>query len=129
MIRYLQRQLVCWIAKSQVGKSDATKYWNGLLNPPYPPSWCGAFCLWCFHKVGVAKEGWVVGKGFLYRYPTTTTPQKGDVVYFTKYQHQAMIVGVSGDTLTLVNGNGNGGKVTLGTCKLKDASGFYNVIG
>lgn len=130
MIKYLQRQLVCFVAKSQLGLGDATKYWNGIVAKPYPASWCGAFCLWCYHRVGVARGvNWLVGTGFLYRYPTTTSPQKGDVAYFLKYQHEAMVVGVSGEDISLINGNGNGAVVTRGTVKKSAVTAFYNVIG
>jgi hypothetical protein len=130
VIKWLQRQAVCVVAKSQVGQSNASKYWQGLVAPPYPPSWCGAFTLWCFHRVGVARHVlWEIGSGYLSKFPTTSNPRKGDVAYFDKFQHEAIICGVTSTTVSLVNGNGTGSKVTLSTVPRNSVRAFFNVIG
>jgi hypothetical protein len=130
MLAWLKRKAVVLVAKSQVGKSDATKYWNGLLKPPYPPSWCGAFTLWAFHKIGVAKNiGWQVGQGYLFHFPITTNPKPGDIAYFDKFQHEAIVSSVTNDKIGLINGNGTAGKVTLSTVPKSTVRAFYNVIG
>jgi len=131
MLEWLKRKAVVLVAKSQVGQSDATKYWKsagdlGLMGA----SWCGAFTLWALHKVGVAKNVmWKAGSGYLSNFPITTTPKPGDIAYFNKLQHEAIVSSVTGDNIGLINGNGTGGKVSLSTVPRSSVTAFYNVIG
>lgn len=131
MFEWLKRRAVVLVAKSQVGNSDATKYWQSVGQPGLlGQSWCGAFTLWALHKVGVAKNVmWQVGSGYLSHFPITTTPQPGDIAYFDKYEHEAIVSSVNNDQIGLINGNGTGGKVSLSTVPKSSAKAFYNVIG
>lgn len=128
------RTRVAEAALSQVGSSDAAKYWADVL-PGYPASsypkdWCGGFALWALHQAGLAKDYvWVIGVGFLDRLHTTQNPDVGDVAYFDTNQHHAVIVGIdrAAGTMDLVNGNGTGGKVSTSTAPLSHAAGFYSI--
>ena len=107
------RHAVVGAAVSQMGKNDPTPYWLDVVGTPQPRSmaWCGAFALWALHQAGLALDKkWIPGQGFLMTHgslPQTKTPQPGDIAYFTKYEHHAVIANVYADkTMDLVNGNG-----------------------
>lgn len=119
-------------ARSELGKASSAPYWQNVLpgTPPsgWPKDWCGAFALWTLHQAGVLRERpWLIGTGFLYDFPTTTHPQPGDIAYFDHNQHQAVVVAVNGDEISLVNGNGNNGTVSASTVDKSEVSAFYSV--
>lgn len=124
-----KRERVVAAALSQVGKSDAEKYWADVMTTmERPRDWCGAFVLWALHRAGLARGWyWEVGKGFLYRLPTTRDPKPGDVAYFTTNQHHAVVTAVRPTEVDLVNGNGTGGKVTRSTAQRANVAGFYSI--
>lgn len=131
MLNRIRRWLVVYFAKSQVGNSDALKYWESAGAPTLlGKAWCGAFALWALHKAGVARNVlWQTGSGFLSHFPTTNNPQPGDIAYFNQYQHEAVVSSVTTSTVSLINGNGTGGKVTISTVPRSTVTAFYNVIG
>jgi hypothetical protein len=131
MFDWLKRRAVVLIASTQLGLSDASKYWKSVGQPQLMgQSWCGAFTLWALHKVGIARNVmWQVGSGYLSHFPITTNPQPGDIAYFDKYEHEAIVSKVVGSTVNLINGNGTGGKVTASTVPISTVKAFYNVIG
>lgn len=130
------RKRVVDAARSQVGKRELAAYFADAA-PQYsavdPPEWCGIFALWCLHQAGLAKnKTWKTGLGFLETnppLPKTMQPKPGDIAYFTKFQHQAVIVGVDGDQLEDVNGNGAGGVVSVSHPKVSDAFAIYSIAG
>lgn len=126
------RKKVVTAAMKDLGASDATKYWRDVMpgaTGGFPPSWCGAYTLWALHQAGLAKDwNWVVEKGYMSKLPTTKTPKMGDMAYFAKLQHQAIVKSVNPNgTVTLINGNGIGGKVTLSDKPIKDVTAFYSI--
>lgn len=128
------RARVARAASGQLGRSDANAYWADVLpgTPPsgYPKDWCGAFALWALHQAGLAKDrNWIIGEGFLAGFPTTQSPEVGDVAYFTTNQHQAVVVGVdlAGGTVSLVNGNGTGGAVSPSVTPISHVAAFYSI--
>ncbi len=131
MFNNIKRWLVVYFAKSQVNNSDALKYWQSAGAPQLMGQpWCGAFTLWALHKAGVAKDVlWQTGSGYLSHFPTTTTPRSGDIAYFNKFQHEAIVSSVTNGSVSLINGNGTGGKVTFSTVPKSSVTAFYNVIG
>jgi len=131
MLDWLKRRAVVFVASTQLGLSDASKYWQSVGQPALMgQSWCGAFTLWALHKVGIARNVmWQVGSGYLSHFPITTTPKPGDIAYFDKYEHEAIVSKVAGSTVNLINGNGTGGKVTASTVPISTVKAFYNVIG
>jgi surface antigen len=58
----------------------------------------------------------------------TTKPKIGDIAYFTTNQHHAVVVGVNGDSIQIVNGNGLGGKVTVSTTTRAAVTAFYSIV-
>lgn len=108
-------------------------YWKRVLGPtwkgPYPPHWCAAFALWSIQEAGLAPGvlqlvDRVNGKGWGFCIPQGLTPtvgawckhktaaeirtriQPGDVAYFERNQHHAIVeqVAENGDVWT-IDGN------------------------
>lgn len=131
MFNKIKRWLVVYFASREVGNSSPLKYWQSAgASQLLGQAWCGAFALWALHKAKVATNVfWKTGSGFLSNFPTTLTPQSGDIAYFNQYQHEAVISSVTSDTVSLINGNGTGGKVTTSTVPRSSVTAFYNVIG
>lgn len=130
------RRRVVEIARGELGSRDVQKY-IALAAPQFAgqkPEWCGIFALWALKTAGLAPgKMWKTGLGFLETsppLPKTTNPQPGDIAYYTKYQHQAIVARNLGDGRTEnVNGNGQGGVVTLSTPLISDAAAFYSIRG
>lgn len=103
-------------AVSQLDNTDPTPYWDDVLSPEEkrPKDWCGAFALWCLHQAGLALGiKWKIGYpyGFLLvppnALPTVRVPKPGDIAYFDRSQHHAVVEQVHSDgTVSLINGNG-----------------------
>lgn len=124
-------RIVAW-AESQEGLSDPSPYWQSALDTPKgPKSWCGAFVLTALHKAGLATSSrWFVGKGLertLPKLTRTSAPQRGDIAYYTKQQHMAIVADVKDGLVRLVNGNGAGGRVTINERPLSDAAAYYSI--
>lgn len=110
-------------------------YWKDVLTPTDyltpPKEWCGAFVLWALHQAGLALDVlWKVGIGFIspQKLPTTLNPKPGDIAYFTHYGHQAIVKSVNNDgTVTIINGNGTGGLITISSPKMSDVTAFYSI--
>lgn len=117
------RARVVAAALSQVGQSDPQKYWAEVapgVVVQKGTDWCGGFALWALHQAGLALDRkWIFGKGFILvgpkPLPTTRSPIAGDILYANKNQHQAIVSAVNGDVVSLVNGNGTGGRVSVST--------------
>jgi hypothetical protein len=126
------RLRIAQYAQSQLGRASAAPYWQDVLPgvPPsgWPPDWCGAFALWAIHQAGLLRaRPWLIGTGFLYDFPTTSNPQPGDIAYFDHNQHQAVVVAVLGNQISLVNGNGTRGAVSASTVDKSEVSAFYSI--
>lgn len=130
------RQRVAQAALSQMGSTDKAKYWASALPGQNPAGldWCGAFALWCLHQAGFAVDWfWKIGAGFLmttqHSLPITTTPKLGDIAYFTKNQHEAVVIGVDNvnRTVQLANGNGNLGAVSPSTIPWNSVTAFFSI--
>lgn len=126
------RSKVVSAAVSQVGLSDGAKYWRAVgPGMDYTKEWCGTFALWAIQQAGLAQGWtWMIGPktpGFLYRLRITKDPKPGDIAYFTKNQHHAVVTGVTGTHVDLVNGNGTGGRVTVSTAPRSNVAAFYSI--
>jgi hypothetical protein len=115
------RQKVANAAAGQMDKDDPTPYWVDVMGPGiHPKDWCGAFALWALHQAGLALgTKWKPTLGFLLvppnALPQTKTPKVGDIAYFNKSQHHAVVRKVNADnTVDLVNGNGYNPKIANG---------------
>jgi hypothetical protein len=125
-----KRNKIVKAALGEVGKADLVKYWTDTYGQYEPEEWCGVFALWALHQGGIAKSWkWEVGKGFLYKLPTTLVPKPGDIAYLTKNQHEAVVIKVNNDIITLANGNGWNHVVSLSTTPRSDITAFYSIEG
>lgn len=118
-------------AMTQVGKANLDTYFAAVA-PQYVgehPQWCGIFALWALYTAGVAPADvkWKTGYGFLYRLPQTSNPKPGDVAYFEKLQHQALVKWVKDGQVGLINGNGAGGVVSESVAPLEKAKAYYSI--
>ena len=130
------RQRVAKAALGEIGSTNKAKYWASALPGQNPAGldWCGAFALWTLHQAGIAADWfWKIGVGFLmttqHSLPITTTPKLGDIAYFTKNQHEAVVVGVDNvnRTVQLANGNGNMGAVSPSTIPWNSVTAFFSI--
>lgn len=126
------RALVITAAMGELGNSDGRRYFDGVTakNPgPKLPAWCGVFALWALHRAGLLSGvQWIYGKGFLFRLPRTLNPEPGDLAYFTRLQHHAIVKGLDGPNVTTIDGN-HGGKVELVTRPISTVAAFYSIKG
>jgi hypothetical protein len=120
-------------ARAEIGLQDPSKYWSGVLSsgPPYPPHWCGGFALWALKQAGIAADvDWQIGKGFCYNLPIVKTPKPGDIAYFSKLQHHAIVESISPDGTTLVTIDGNqqpGESVAVRVRPVASVTAFYSI--
>jgi len=126
------RVQVVQIAGSQLGKGDPSPYWRDAYGPVWTPglSWCGVFALWVLRQAGLTQAKWIAGKGFIYPVGLRPTfaPEPGDVAYFDKMQHQAIVAAVNTDgTVTLINGNGDSGKVSESRTPKTKVTAFFSI--
>lgn len=126
------RQAVINAALAEKGFPNPDKYWNDVLVDPTskPKEWCGALILYALHKVGLGLSiKWVPGLGFLDGVlPRTNNPKPGDIAYFTKNQHQALVKSVNPNgTITVINGNDTGGSITVKDIPRSNVAAFYSI--
>lgn len=124
------RKRVVDYARAQIGKKELDKYFRDAA-PQFigqQPSWCGIFALHCLHQAGLALDvTWKTGVGFLRAQDITTDPKPGDIAYYDKFQHQAIVAAVHGDTVDLINGNGAGGVVAPSSPEKSKARAYYSI--
>lgn len=113
------------------------EYWADVLplgTPPqdYPHEWCGALCLFSIHRAGLGlKVFWK--RGFAARVlrqrPLGELPEPGDVAYFTRYQHHAIVEKVDSEAATFdtIDGNQSPGIQRRWARKLSSAAAFYSL--
>jgi len=134
------REKIVSIAKSQEGKSDPDEYWRTVRpdgdNNVCPKSWCGIGYMWCLHVAhdGLRELEWKRGFGITSAFqaarlpfPMTRDPKPGDMAYFTKNQHHAVVEDVAGGLIRLVNFNGAGGKVTRNQVAYSAPAAYYSI--
>jgi hypothetical protein len=130
------RARVVAIARAELGERDPDKYWvevcPALVGRPHDVAWCGGFALWCLRHAGLVDWTWKPGMGFLelHGMPRVPLPEPGDVAYFAKNQHHAIVVGVGGGFVELVNGNGMTAPregVTETRVPLLSVTAFYSI--
>ncbi len=127
-----KRARVVAIAKRELGNGDASKYWSVVYPGKFVSSaisWCGGFALWALRMAGLTTANWIMGDGFIspLMLPVTNSPKPGDIAYFTKNQHQAIVEKVEGNNIYLVNGNGDGGKVSPSVVNRSSVAAFYSI--
>ena len=125
------RTAVLRAALSEIGVQQPSKYWSEVLPaaPGFSGAWCGGFALWALKQAGLAQDiQWEVGRGFCYRLSQTNDPKPGDIVYIDQpYQHHAILLGISGDTVRTVDGNQKGETVAIRERPRRSISAFYSI--
>lgn len=129
-----RQRLVAW-ARSQIGSRDSKSVWKSALEPgtpetDYPKDWCGGFLLAGLHAVGLASHVfWEIGTGFeLQHLSQTKTPKPGDIAYFDKNEHRALVTAVDpSGMVSLINGNGANGQVSTSTVPLSSVTAFFSI--
>jgi len=94
-------------------KERVLKIWRAVMppgtKPPYPASWCGAFCLFDLKQAGLAPGVfWHYKTGFVepQHLPRVLVPEPGDVAYYDRpYQHHALVELVDGLHVHTIDGN------------------------
>lgn len=125
-----KRARILEAARGELGRTEARKYFDGVTakNPgPSLPAWCGVFALWSLHRAGLLKGvEWVYGKGFLFRFATTRDPKPGDIAYFLRNQHHAIVERLDGANVVTIDGN-HLGEVARVSRPLSTVAAFYSV--
>jgi hypothetical protein len=109
------------------------EYWADVLPPgtpqrDYPEHWCGALCLFSIHRAGLGLEVFWRG-GFASReLKPVALPQPGDVAYFHRAQHHAIVesVDLAEHVFTSFEGNLVRGFGRRGRPRAS-AAGFYSI--
>lgn len=113
------------------------EYWADVLPPgtplrDYPPNWCGALCLFAIHRADLGPDVfWKAGfaSRVLRQLAPHELPQAGDVAYFTRNQHHAIVTDVNAlaGTFDSVDGNQSPGILRHWSRRLSSAAGFYSL--
>jgi hypothetical protein len=142
MLSSTQRDIrgeVVRLVENERANPDVDKYWAEILpgSTPknHPPSWCGALILWALHKAGLTNAPWKVGAGFIYplKLARTSSPQVGDIAYFDKFQHHALVSEVLPGKVALLNGNSTRsarypeGAITRSIKSLGEVTAFFSI--
>jgi hypothetical protein len=86
------------------------------------------FALWCLRQAGLTDKTWVDGKGFAMGWlPVVQLPEPGDIAYFNRFQHYAIVERCENGRVWLINGNGAGGKVTASDRPISDAALYFSI--
>jgi hypothetical protein len=113
------------------------EYWADVLPPEtplrdYPAEWCGALCLFAIHRAELGHDVYWKG-GFAARVlrqrPIGELPEPGDVAYFKRYQHHAIVERVDAEAATFdsIDGNQAPGIRRVAGRKLSAAAAFYSL--
>lgn len=122
---------------ANAGQNNYTKYWRDIKPDYQGQPWCACFVTWCFEKAFGRENTKKLLKHYPYVYcPTMASlfelyanPKCGDIVIFKHggvFTHTGIVISVSGDYFTTVEGNTSGGSAIIanggGVCK----KGYYN---
>lgn len=139
----------CSIAEAEIGiqdpnENDMTKYgtWYGMNGV----SWCAIFVSWCANQAGLLTEAqnapaprvkkeaavsnmrdWYNGNSRLISANSSADVKPGDLAFFAS--HVGIVVSVSGNTITLVEGNCGKNVAKYSYTNFSGASGTITSIG
>jgi hypothetical protein len=109
------RERVVAIARGELGEQNPSKYYAEaapiyLGTKPNEKSWCGVFALWCLRRAGLTDWTWKDGVGFVFdgktqRLPSVSLPEPGDIAYFARNQHYAIVERVENGFVHTIDGN------------------------
>lgn len=123
--------------KPAANPARVREYWADVLPPAtptqdYPKEWCGALCLFSIHRAELGPDVFWKG-GFaarcLRQLEPGQLPEPGDVAYFAKYQHHAIVeaVDAGAGTFDSVDGNQAPGILRHAGRKLSAVAAFYSI--
>jgi hypothetical protein len=110
----------------EVGAPQFVGHWHAI-------SWCGGYALRCLRRALGVDWTWRHSLGFLevQGLPKTSLPEVGDVAYYARNQHHAVVTAIpGGGMVTVVNGNGLPAPlegVTETTRPLSEATAYYSI--
>lgn len=93
------------------------EYWRAVLPTHWTDAqvdqyqfkhWCGGFTLFCLHAAGLAAGvHWRDGLGYVepQRLPRVTVPRPGDIAYYERNSHYALVERVRGNVFDSIDGN------------------------
>lgn len=121
---------------ANAGSNNYTKYWADIEPSYQGQPWCATFVTWCFEIALGAVRAKELLKHYPFIYCPTlaakgkadgqiySVPKAGDVVLFYRggtYAHTGIVIAVSGDTISTIEGNTSGGSTIIanggGVCK------------
>lgn len=113
------------------------EYWADVLPPgtpvhDYPKHWCGALCLFALHRAELGLDVFWRG-GFaarvLRQIEKGEVPKPGDVAYFKRNQHHAIVehVDALARTVDTIDGNQEPGIVRKLARPFGSVAGFYSL--
>lgn len=113
------------------------EYWADVMPPgtpahDYPKEWCGALCLFCLHRAELGQTlFWRAGFAAraLRQLGPKELPRSGDVAYFARYQHHAIVESVDAQARTFdsIDGNQGPGILRHAGRQLAAAAAFYSI--
>jgi hypothetical protein len=123
------------LVKAEEGHGEEPDYWleaYGSVPKKGAFAWCGVFALWALRRLGLTSMMWQTGPkayGFIFpcKLPVTYDPKPGDIAYFTRNQHHAIVLAVQGEYVSLCNGNGVNGCVSIGVTPRKSVASFFSI--
>jgi hypothetical protein len=123
------------LVRAEEGNGEEPDYWleaYGSVPKKGAYAWCGVFALWALRRLGLTAMMWQTGPkayGFIYpcKLPVTRDPKPGDIAYFTRNQHHAIVLAVDAENVTLCNGNGAMGRVSIGVTPRKSVASFFSI--
>ena len=109
---------------ANAGYNNRTKYWRDIKPEWQGQPWCACFVTWVFVKALGKERAKQLLKHYPYTYCPTmanlftlySSPKVGDIVIFWKngaYAHTGLVIGVSGNTFTTIEGNTSGASTVV----------------
>lgn len=122
---------------ANAGSNNYTKYWAEIKPEWNGSAWCACFVTWCFVQAFGKDKAAQLLKHYPYVYCPTMSglftlnanPKRGDIVIFKRngtFTHTGIVISVSGDYITTVEGNTSGGSTIIANGGAVCKKGYYN---
>ncbi len=132
-----------WRAFPIKNAARVAEYWQRVLpslwTGPPPPHWCACFAMWCLQEAGLTDaraellpkpKNWLsfMSAMHLNPLPARALPKPGDVAYFEKNQHHAVVMAVDEKTKTFDSVDGNQPAILIHKGRaLSGVKAFYSI--